>query len=665
MTTTSTYGDFDRHCANAIRTLTLDAVQTANSGHPGMPLGMADVAYVLYTRFLRYNPQNPGWFDRDRVIISAGHGSMLPYALLYLTGYDLSLDDLRRFRQAGSRTPGHPENTHTPGIEVTTGPLGQGTGNSVGMAMAEAWLAAQFNQGNAAVVDHYTYAIVSDGDLQEGISHEAASLAGHLGLGKLIWFYDDNSISIDGPTALSYSDNVPMRFEAYGWHTQVIDGHDMAQIEAAILAAQAVTDKPSIISCKTIIGWGMPNRQGTHKAHSDAPGAEEVRLAKIQLGADPEKFFDVTPEVLSAWRAAGSKAATAETAWKERVDNLVTADSALAERFTAQLSGKLSDAFAATLPVFNPADKPIATRAASGAVIDAIIGQVPTLLGGSADLTPSNNTLPKGAASLKKGDFTGRYVRYGIREHGMGAIMNGMALHGGVLPYAGTFFTFSDYMRPSIRLAALSGAHVIYVFTHDSIGVGEDGPTHQPVEQLATLRAIPGMTVIRPADANETSLAWKVAVEARGPVALILSRQALPILPKNDAALRGAYAVNAVAQADVLLVATGSEVSLALDSAKALADKGIQARVISMPSWELFEQQDDAYKASVLPLEIPKVVLEAAVQQGWHKYTGPLVRMVTQESFGMSGPFKDVYKAFGYTVERVVREAEALMNDAQ
>lgn len=665
MTQLSTFGDFDRSCANAIRTLTLDAVQTANSGHPGMPMGMADVAYVLYTRFLHYNPLNPTWFDRDRVIISAGHGSMLPYSLLYLTGYELTLDDLKKFRQAGSRTPGHPENGHTPGIEVTTGPLGQGTGNSVGMAIAEAWLAAQFNRNDATVVDHYTYAIVSDGDLQEGISHEVASLAGHLGLGKLVWFYDDNSISIDGPTSLSYSDNVPMRFAAYGWHTQVIDGHDMAQIDTAIKAAQAVTDKPSIICCKTIIGWGMPNRQGTSKAHSDAPGVEEVRLAKLHLGADPDKFFDVKDDVLAAWRNAGTKAAQGEVEWNKHMAALSAQDAAAATKLKVLISGKLDADWASSLPTFSATDKPIATRAASGAVIDAIIAYVPALLGGSADLTPSNNTLPKGAASLKKGDFSGRYVRYGIREHGMGAIMNGMALHGGVIPYAGTFFTFSDYMRPAIRLAALGKAHVIYVFTHDSIGVGEDGPTHQPVEQLAALRAIPGVTVIRPADANETALAWKVAVESNGPVALILSRQALPILPKNEAALRGAYVVKDEPEASLLLVATGSEVSLALESAKALADKGIKARVVSMPSWELFEQQDDEYKAAILPIELPKVVLEAAVQQGWHKYTGPLARMVTQESFGMSGPFKDVYKAFGFTVERVVSEALALVSDAQ
>jgi transketolase len=664
MSQTSTHGAFDRACANAIRTLTLDAVQTANSGHPGMPMGMANVAYVLYTRFLQYNPKNPKWFNRDRVIISAGHGSMLLYSVNYLTGYDLSLDDLKKFRTVGSRTPGHPENHVTPGVEVTTGPLGAGTGNSVGMALAEAWLAARYNRPGMNVVDHFTYAIVSDGDLEEGISHEAASLAGHLGLGKLIWFYDDNSISIDGPTSLSFSDNVPMRFQAYGWHTQVIDGHDMAAVEAAIFAAQAVTDKPSIICCKTIIGFGMPNRQGTQKAHSDAPGPEEVRLAKIKLGADPDAFFAVRDDVLAAWRAAGAKGALTEISWNQLLARYETAHADVASDFNTAVSGKAPADWDKALPVFNTADKPIATRAASGSVIDAIIGHVPALLGGSADLTPSNNTLPKGAASLKKGDFSGRYIRFGIREHAMGTMMNGMAMHGGIIPYGGTFFTFSDYMRPALRLAALSGAHSIFVFTHDSIGVGEDGPTHEPVEQLASLRAMPDLTVIRPADANETALAWKVAIESRGPVALLLSRQALPILPRSDGLLRGAYVMQDTddrGDAQIVLVASGSEVSLALDGAKTLAEKGVKARVVSMPSWELFDQQDEAYKAAVLPSNLPKVVIEAGVQQGWQKYTGPRVRFVTQETFGLSGPYKDVFKKFGFTVEHVVNEALALL----
>ena len=651
----SNYTPFDQSCANAIRVLALDAVQAAKSGHPGMPLGMADVAWVLYKKFFRFNPLNVKWFNRDRFIVSAGHGSMLPYALLYLTGQpDMTLAELKRFRQLNSKTPGHPENHLTTGIEVTTGPLGAGTGNSVGMALAEAWLAAKFNK-DANVIDHFTYCIVSDGDLQEGVSHEAAGLAGHLGLGKLIWFYDDNNISIDGPTSLSYSDNVPQRFAAYHWHVQSIDGHDMDAIENAIKIAQSVTDQPSIICCKTIIGKGMPTKQGTQKAHSDEPGESEVHGAKETYGY-PQEPFAIPADVLQAWRAVGAQGATHEATWQSLISNLQSPN------LQAAISGKLPDHWDAALPTFNVGDKAIATRAASGAVIDAIINVVPALLGGSADLTPSNNTMPKGAASLKKGDFSGRYIRFGIREHGMGGMMNGMALHGGVIPYGGTFFPFSDYMRPTLRLAAISEAHTIFVFTHDSIGVGEDGPTHQPVEQLASIRAIPGLITFRPADANETAYGWKVAVESKKhPVALVLSRQPLPILPKNDGALKGGYAVSDAENPDVILVATGSEVSLALDAAKALTEQGKKVRVVSLPSWELFDAQSEAYRNGLLPIDVPKVVIEAGIAQGWHKYTGPLVRFVTQETFGASAPFKDVYKAMGFTVEHVVSEALALL----
>jgi transketolase len=653
----SNYNSFDQSCANAIRALALDAVQAAKSGHPGMPLGMADVAWVLCKHFLHYNPHDVKWFNRDRLIISAGHGSMLPYALLYLMGQpEMTLDELKRFRQLGSKTPGHPENHLTAGIEVTTGPLGAGTGNSVGMALAEAWLAAKYG---ADVVNHFTYAIVSDGDLQEGVSHEAAGLAGHLGLGKLIWFYDDNGITIDGPTSLSYSDNVPQRFEAYGWHVQSIDGHDMDAIEGAIKQAQSATDKPSIICCKTIIGKGMPTKAGTQKAHSDEPGESEVHGAKQAYGY-PQEPFAIPEDVLQTWRELGSKGAQEQA----RQESLIAhrgseADSSLSDA----ISGKLPEGWDAALPTFNANDKPMATRAASGAVIDAIINAVPSLLGGSADLTPSNNTLPKGAASLKKGDFSGRYIRFGIREHGMGGILNGMALHGGVIPYGGTFFTFSDYMRPTLRLAAISEAHSIFVFTHDSIGVGEDGPTHQPVEQLASIRAIPGLITFRPADANETAMGWKVAIESKKhPVALVLSRQPLPILPKNDGALKGGYAVVEAENPEVILVATGSEVGLAVDSAKALTEKGKRVRVVSLPSWELFDTQSEDYRAGLLPIDVPKVVIEAGVSQGWHKYTGPLVRFVTQETFGASAPFKDVYKAMGFTIDRVVNETMALLS---
>jgi transketolase len=659
----SKYTALDISSAHAIRTLTLDAVQTANSGHPGMPLGMADVAYVLYKHFLRVNPSEPYWFNRDRFVVSAGHGSMLPYALLYLTGAPgMPLDEIKRFRQFGSKTPGHPENHITPGIEVTTGPLGSGTANSVGMALAEAWLAAKLNRDGHAIVDHYTYAIVSDGDLQEGVSHEAASLAGHLGLGKLIWFYDDNAISIDGPTSLSYSDHVPMRFKAYGWHVLTIDAHDFDAIEAAIREARYIKDKPTIICCKSIIGKGLP-KQGTHKAHSDAPGWDDVKAAKTAYGADPEKTFYVPDDVLANWRAIGDAGVAAHRAWAQTFLAYRAAHPDVAAQAEHAILGKAPAGWEDALPVFKPEDKPIATRAASGAVLDAIVKAVPALLGGSADLTPSNNTLPKEAESLTKGDFSGRYVRYGIREHGMAGIMNGMALHGGVIPYGGTFFCFSDFMRPAVRLAALSEAHTIFVFTHDSIGLGEDGPTHQPIEQLASLRAMPGLTVIRPADANETAEAWRVAVESHGPVALVLSRQALPILPRHNQLAKGAYAIHDTPDPQLLLIGSGSEVSLCLDAAKVLAEKGVRTRVISMPSWELFDKQPAQYRSSLLPLLVPTLVVEAGVSQGWHKYTGPLARMVTiEDQFGASAPIKDVYKAYGFTVDNVVQQAMTLLH---
>jgi len=660
----STYNSLDQACANVIRTLTLDAVQTANSGHPGMPLGMADVAYVLYAKFMRFNPRNPRWFNRDRLIISAGHGSMLPYAILHLTGYpEMTLDQLKRFRQLGSLTPGHPENHLTPGIEVTTGPLGSGTANSVGMAIAEAWLAARYNRPGFNIIDHYTYAIVSDGDLMEGISHEAASLAGHLGLGKLVWFYDDNGITIDGPTALAYSDDVPKRFEAYGWHTITVDAHNMAEVEAAIHEAHIVTDKPTLIICKSIIGKGMPHRQGTREAHSDAPGWDEVRAAKLAYGADPDKTFYIPDDVLQAWRAIGERAAAAETAWQNLFEAYRHAHPDCAQELLDAIEGRLPAGWADDLPVFDPSAKPMATRAASGAVLDVLASKLPNLLGGSADLTPSNNTLPKGAASLRRGDFSGRYIRYGVREHAMAGIMNGMALHGGIIPYGGTFLCFSDFMRPAIRLAALSHAHSIFVFTHDSIGLGEDGPTHQPVEHLASLRAMPNLLTLRPADANEVVEAWKVAIEWKeGPVALLLSRQALPILPKREGFARGAYVIHDVEDPQVLLVASGSEVSLALDAARALDEQGIRARVISFPSWELFNRQSAEYRQAILPFNLPKVVIEAGVSQGWERYTGPLVRFVAlDDRFGASAPYKDLYKHFGFTVERVVQEARALL----
>ncbi len=653
------YLPLDLDCANTIRSLTLDAVQKAESGHPGMPLGMADVAYVLYRKFMRFNPRDPDWFNRDRFIISAGHGSLLLYTILHLTGYkDVTIEQLQRFRQWDSLTPGHPENTLTKGVEVTTGPLGAGTSNSVGMALAEAWLAAKFNRDGDNLVDHFTYAIVSDGDLQEGVSHEAAGLAGHLGLGKLLWFYDDNSISIDGPTSLSYSDDVPLRFKAYGWHVQTIDGHDMVSIERAIKRARNVTDKPSIICCKTIIGKGMPTRAGTQKAHSDAPGEDEVHGAKIAFGFDADQHFFISDAVLQAWRKIGKRAAGAQKKWVALRKAFAAKNPDLAMQFSDAVSGHLPAGWDTVLPKFATTDKPMATRAASGAVINALVGTVPTLLGGSADLTPSNNTMPKDAVSLKKGDFTGRYIRFGIREHGMGGMMNGMALHGGIIPYGGTFFTFSDYMRPALRLAAISEAHSIFVFTHDSIGVGEDGPTHQPVEQMASLRAMPHMTVIRPADANETAQAWRIAIQHRhGPVALLLSRQALPILPATENVAKGAYVILDVNEPQVQFVASGSEVALALDSARELERRGIKVRVVSMPSWELFDSQNLEYRNSIFPARLANVVIEAGVSMGWHKYVGTHAAFVTLDRFGASAPIKDVYPRLGFSVNNVVSEA--------
>lgn len=657
----SPYTSLDHASANAIRALTLDAVQTANSGHPGMPLGMADVTYVLYKNFLRSDPQALDWFDRDRLIVSAGHGSMLPYSLLYLTGAPgMPIEQLKRFRQLDSLTPGHPENHITPGIEVTTGPLGSGTANSVGMAMAEAWLAARFNRDGAQLVDHFTYAIVSDGDLQEGVSHEAASLAGHLGLGKLIWLYDDNAITIDGPTALSFSENIPQRFASYGWQVITVDAHDMDAVERALREARADLSRPTLISCKSVIGKGLP-KQGTSKAHSDAPGWDDVKAAKRSYGFDEEAVFAIPDAALAQWRSIGASGTDAHVAWRAR---LHAAPAALREEFDAFLRGALPEDFRAVLPNFAPTDKPIATRAASGKVLDALAPAIPHLLGGSADLTPSNNTMPKDAASLKNGDFSGRYVRYGIREHAMAGIMNGMALHGGVTPYGGTFFCFSDFMRPAIRLAALSQAHTIFVFTHDSIGLGEDGPTHQPVEQLASLRAMPGLVTIRPADANETADAWEAALREQGPVALVLSRQALPILQRaqNAGLQRGAYAVQDVEDPQVVLLASGSEVGLCLSAARLLTLQGVRVRVVSMPSWELFERQSDEYRTALLPKALPALVVEAGVSQGWHKYVGERSDFLTIDGrFGASAPLADVMRSFGFTAENIVARALGLI----
>lgn len=653
-------------CVNTIRTLAIDGVQKANSGHPGMPMGMADAAYVLWTQFLRHNPGNPDWADRDRFVLSAGHGSMLLYSLLHLTGYDLPLEQLKLFRQWGSLTPGHPEYGLTPGVETTTGPLGQGFANGVGMAIAEAFLAATFNRPGHEIVNHYTYAICSDGDLMEGISHEAASMAGHMKLGKLIYLYDDNHISIDGSTDLAYTEDRMKRFDAYGWHTQQIDGHNREAVAAAIKAAQVVTDKPSIIACRTTIGFGSPNKANTAKAHGEALGPDEVKLTKQAYDWDPDKEFYIPDEALAYFRQSLDQGAKWEAEWKERLEAYAQAYPAEAEQFRRALSGELPDGWEEALPVF-PADaKGMATRAASGHVLNAIAPIIPTLIGGSADLAPSNNTFLKGYPVFADQSYAGRNFHFGVREHGMASALNGMAVHGGVFPYGGTFLIFSDYCRPAIRLAALSSFPTVFVFTHDSVGLGEDGPTHQPVEHLAALRAIPSLTVIRPADANETAQAWKVALEKRdGPVLLALTRQTLPVYDRSkmgDAAglLKGAYVLLDAGRVypDVILIATGSEVQLAVEAHTKLAEQGIAARVVSMPSWELFAQQSEEYRDAVLPPTVKaRVAIEAAVPMGWERWVGAQGVVIGLDHFGASSPYKTIFQQFGFTTDNVVLRA--------
>ncbi len=661
-----TNASLDQLCVNTIRTLAIDGVQKANSGHPGLPMGMADAAYVLWTQFLRYNPKNPDWPNRDRFVLSAGHGSMLLYSLLHLTGYDLPLEQLKQFRQWDSLTPGHPEYGLTPGVETSTGPLGQGFANGLGMAIAEAFLAATFNRPGFEIVNHYTYAICSDGDLMEGISHEAASMAGHMKLGKIIYLYDDNHISIDGSTDLAFTEDRMKRFGAYGWHTQQIDGHDRAAVAAAIKAAQAVTDKPSIIACRTTIGYGSPNKANTAKVHGEALGPDEVKLTKQAYGWDPDKEFYIPDEALAHFRQAIERGAKGEAEWRHMLEAYAKAYPQEAEQFRRALSGELPDGWEEALPVF-PADaKGMATRAASGQVLNAIAPVIPTLMGGSADLTPSNNTFLKGYPVFANESFAGRNFHFGVREHGMVGVLNGMAVHGGVIPYGGTFLIFSDYCRPAIRLAALSHFPTILVFTHDSVGLGEDGPTHQPIEHLAALRAIPNLTVIRPADANETAQAWKVALEKRdGPVLLALTRQTLPVFDRSkmgDAAglAKGAYVLLDTDKVypDVILIGTGSEVQFAVEAQAKLAEQGIGGRVVSMPSWELFEKQTEEYQDSVLPPTVrARVAIEAAVPMGWERWVGPYGAVIGLNHYGASAPYKTIYQHFGFTTENVVLRA--------
>jgi transketolase len=647
-----------RRLANAIRALSMDAVEKAKSGHPGLPMGMADAATVLFSRFLKYDPADPHWPDRDRFVLSAGHGSMLLYSLLYLTGYSsIGIEDIKTFRKVGSPCAGHPEYGHAAGIETTTGPLGQGIANAVGMALAERILNARF--GND-LVDHKTYVIASDGDLMEGISHEAISLAGHLKLSKLIVLYDHNSITIDGAISLSDSTNARLRFEAAGWKVLECDGNEAPDVFRALTAAQT-SDRPVLIMCQTVIGLGLPTRQGTQKAHSDAPGAEEIAGARKLLNWPYEPFV-VPDDILSDWRKIGAQGRSAHEAWTKRK---AQAPADTVRDFDAAMKGEIPAALAPALDALKQKlsnEKPNAgTRRTSEKVLDVVNTTLETTVGGSADLTPSNNTKSKGLEDIVPGNFKGRYVRYGIREHGMAAAMNGMALHGGIIPYGGTFLVFSDYCRPSIRLAALMGIRVIFVMTHDSIGVGEDGPTHQPVEHLAALRAIPDLLVLRPADAVETVECWEIALNHKGPSLLAFSRQDVPTLRTThvteNRCLKGAYELFGAENAKVTLLATGSEVDLAQRARDILAAEGTAARIVSMPCWELFEEQPEAYRESVLGKGTVKVAVEAASPEGWDRYIGPGGKFIGMRSFGASGPYKDVYKHFRITPEAVADAA--------
>jgi len=666
--------------------LSVDAVQKANSGHPGAPMGLAPAAYTLWTRFLKHNPRNPEWWDRDRFVLSAGHGSMLLYSMLFLTGYDLPLEQIKQFRQWGSRTPGHPERELTPGVETTTGPLGQGFGNGVGMAMAEAHLAARYNRPGFEIVNHFTYAIVSDGDLMEGVAAEAASLAGHLKLGKLIYFYDNNRISLAGAADLSFTEDCAKRFEAYGWHTlSVENGNDLEAIHGAIRAAREEQSRPSLILLRTHIGFGSPGKQDTFEAHGSPLGEAEVKRTKEKLGWPLDPPFYIPKEAETHFPAAISTGQKAEANWQEHFNAYREKFSDLAREFQQIMSGALPANWQASIPSFPADPKGLATRAASGKIIAALGTALPTLIGGSADLNPSTFTvLPKlgdfespqrkfidnqGSAG---GDwnYAGRNIHFGVREHAMGATINGMAAHGGLIPFGSTFLIFSDYMRPSMRLAALMELGVIYVFTHDSIGLGEDGPTHQPVEQLAALRAIPRLIVIRPGDANETSVAWQIAIESRScPVALVLSRQNVPTLERSqyasaDGLRRGAYVLADApgGRADIILIGTGSELSLVVAARERLAKQNIHARVVSMPSWELFDQQPEEYRATILPKSVPaRLAVEAALPLGWHRYVGDNGDVVGIERFGASAPGNVVMEKLGFTVDHVVERATALL----
>ena len=675
----------DQLCINTIRFLSVDAVQKANSGHPGLPLDAAPMAYALWTRVLKHNPHSPQWFDRDRFVLSAGHGSMLLYSLLHLTGYDLPLDEIMRFRQWGSRTPGHPERGHTPGVEITTGPLGQGIANAIGMAIAEAQFAARYNRPEFSVIDHATYVIASDGDLMEGVASEAASLAGHLRLGKLTCLYDDNRVTLAAGTDITFSEDRARRFEAYGWHTvSVADGNDLAAIDAALRAARAENSRPSLILVRTHIGYGSPNKHDRFEAHGSPLGIDEVRLTKQNLNWPTEPPFLIPEPALAHFREALARGARDEAAWNDRMTAYAQAHPEMALELQRRLRGKLPPGWDADIPVFPADTQGIATRVASGKVMNAVAPRMPAMVGGSADLDPSTHTSlkglgdfnpPAGAELDTQGSsgggwsYSGRNLHFGVREHAMGAIVNGLAAHGGTIPYGATFLIFSDYMRPPIRLAALMGLHVVHVFTHDSIALGEDGPTHQPVEQLAALRAIPNLTVIRPCDANETAVAWRVALETcNRPVLLVLSRQDVPTLDRNrfapaDGLRRGAYVLLDApdAKPTLILIASGSEVGLVVAAAERLQRQGIAVRCVSMPSWELFDALPQLERDFVLPPSVSaRLAVEAGVAQGWHRYVGAAGDVVSVERFGASAPAEVLLREYGFTVDEVYRRALAL-----
>jgi len=666
--------DIEQLSINTIRTLSIDAVQKANSGHPGMPLGMAPIAYALYYKTMKHNPTNPKWINRDRFILSAGHGSMLLYSILHLSGYNISLDDLKNFRQWNSITPGHPEFGLTPGVETTTGPLGQGFANAIGMAIARDYLAALFNKDDLKIIDHGIWGICSDGDLMEGISHEAASLAGHLKLGKFVFFYDDNKITIDGKTDITYSDDVQKRFKAYGWQVlTILDVNDSDQVERAIKMARSNCDKPTLIITKTHIGFGSPNKQDKSSAHGAPLGEEEIKLTKRNLGMPEDKTFYVPDEVYSHFKGIAECGQEAEDLWNKLFDDYKTKYPKDAALFESVMNGNFKDDWINHLPKFEDYNEKIATRVASGKVLNAAAIDIPTLIGGSADLNESTMTYIKSSTSFSAEDRKGRNIHFGIREHAMGSVLNGMAIYGGIVPFGATFLIFSDYMRPAIRLAALMKQKVIYIFTHDSIGLGEDGPTHQPIEQITALRAIPNLVVIRPADANETVEAWKYAINHKGgPVALILTRQKLNVIDQNKygsakGLQRGAYVVkDSNPTPDLLLIATGSEVSLSINAAEQLETEGKNVRVISFPSWEIFEQQDDEYKKQIFPKDIgAKVSIEMGISLGWQKYVGEFGESISIETFGASAPDTVLFEKYGFTVANVVKVCNRVLNKRQ